>query len=60
MNYLMALMTHGPVSTATRRRVRISADRRPTVRESDADDQELGMDRRDHLGNERVADHPDG
>ena len=36
MNYLMALMTHGPVSTATRRRVRISAARRPSVRESDA------------------------
>ena len=29
-------MTHGPVSTATRRRVRISAARRPSVRESDA------------------------
>jgi hypothetical protein len=36
MNYLMALMTHGPVSTATRRRVRISAARRPSVRESEA------------------------
>jgi hypothetical protein len=36
MNYLMALMTHGPVSTAPRRRVRISAARRLSVRESDA------------------------
>jgi hypothetical protein len=31
-----AQMFYGPVSTSTRRRVRISADRRPIVRESDA------------------------
>ena len=51
ITYLMALMTHGPVSTTTRRRVRISAARRPSVRESDAI-------RRRVLGRRLTADFP--